>query len=275
MVREQVLAATLRLLRSLSLRLQRTPAPADEEAQDRRGYVLHRGHRLPPRRMRARMCGDAFRNEAFFYLSGVLEALKFRSRLRYAPGERIVDIGSGLGRLATGLHAEFGDVDYLGIDANAAFVRWCREHIEREHPSFRFVHLDMANALYNPAGRIGGRELRLPVEDCGADIVYLWGVFSNMAPEDVEAYVAEIARILQPGGRCFLTAFVEDGVPDVTINPADYVPYACDEPLTCVRYARTWFWDLLARHGLRVEAFRHHGTMFPKHSELYVAAAPR
>ena len=272
-LRHLLLTIAVRVLRSLSLRLQRFSRVSLDEAAERRGFVVHRGYRLPPKSMRGRLCGDAFRTDSFYFLSGVLEASKFPDRLGCTKRSRVVDIGSGLGRVATGLLAEVGDVQYLGIDANADFVGWCSEHIEKQHPSFRFVHLDMANALYNPSGKVTGSELRLPVEDAAADIVYLWGVFSNMGPEDVEAYMKEIARILRPGGRCFMTAFVEDDVPDVTTNPANYVPYACDEPLTCVRYSKRWFFSTLERHGLQLDEFRYHGTMFPKHSEIYVAKA--
>ncbi len=268
------LQVAARILRGISLRAPRLAKLMDGVGDEQRGYVMHRGVRLPPRSLRGKMCGDAFRTDSFYYLSAVLEAKKFLPPAG-AVDYRIVDIGSGLGRLATGLLAEFGDVQYLGIDANTEFVRWCSEHIERLHPSFRFVHLDMANDLYNPTGAITGSELRLPVADASADVVNLWGVFTNMVPQDVEAYVAEIARILRPRGRCFLTAFAEDNVPDVTINPENFVPYACDTPLTAVRYSRQWLFSTFERHGLRVDEFRYHGTMFPKQSEIYlVKAAP-
>ncbi len=270
-LRRLILEIVVRILRSLSLRLQRLPQLFEDRGAESRGFVLHRGYRLPPKSMRGMMCGDAFRTDSFFFLSAVLEATKFSARLGYTKGSRIVDIGCGLGRLATGTLVEFGDVQYLGIDANQDFVRWCRENIERYHPTFRFVHLDMANERYNPAGTLDGSELRLPVNNASADIVYLWGVFTNMVPRDVESYIGEIGRILRPQGRCFLTAFVEDDVPDVTINPTDYVPYACDGPLVVVRFSRQWLFSTFQQHGLQVEDFRYHGSMFPNQSEIYLA----
>lgn len=273
-LRQLILEVVVKALRSLTLRMQRLPLSRHNGHASSGQFVIHRGHRLPPKSMRTRLCGDAFRTDSFYFLTGVLEATKFSTGLGYTHGSRVVEIGSGLGRLAMGLLAEFGDVNYLGIDANADFVRWCQDNIEQQHPAFRFVHLDMANALYNPSGAVAAHELHLPVDDASADIVYLWGVFSNMVPEDVEAYIEEIARILRPQGRCFLTAFVEDEVPDVTINPTHYVPYTCDEPLVCVRYSRQWLFSKLQQHGLQIDDFRYHGTIFPKHSELYVVKAP-
>jgi ubiquinone/menaquinone biosynthesis C-methylase UbiE len=269
-LRQPILQFAVRILRSLSLRLQRLPRTLEDKGAESRGYVLHRGYRLPPKSLRGNMCGDAFRTDSFYFLSAVLEATKFPDRLGYTKDSRIVDIGSGLGRIATGILSEFGNAHYLGIDANRDFVRWCQENIESEHPTFRFVHLDMANDMYNPQGTISGSELRLPVADASTDIAYLWGVFTNMVPRDVESYIGEIARILRPQGRCFLTACVEDDVPDVTLNPPGYVPYECKETLGCVRYSRQWLFSALRQRGLQVGDFRHHGSMFPKQSEIYL-----
>jgi len=216
------------------------------------------------------MCGDVFQSDSFFLQSAVVEATRFPARLGYTKSSRVVDVGCGLGRLATGMLVEFGDAQYLGIDASENFVDWCKENIERHHPAFRFVHLDIANDLYNPAGTLDSSELRLPVDDTSTDIVYLWGVFTNMPPEHIESYIEEIGRVLRSRGRCFLTAFVEDGVPNVTFNPTAYVPYDCESPLTVVRLSRQWLFSAFRRHGLRVEDFRHHESMFPKQSEIYL-----
>jgi len=266
-LRRLLLEGAARVVRSISLRRDR----ADDAIEA--PFVLHQGQRLPPRSMRRKMCGDAFVDERFYLMSAVLEATKFADRLA-ASNARVVDIGSGLGRLATGLIAESSQVHYIGIDANQAFVRWCKENIESQHPNFRFVHLDMANDRYNPGGTLDGSDLRLPAEDASADVVNLWGVFTNMVPQHVQAFAREIGRILGPDGQCFLTAFAEDDVPDVTFNPPDYVPYEVDGPLTAVRYSKNWLFSTFRQYGLEVQEFRHHGSMFPKQSEIYLARAP-
>jgi SAM-dependent methyltransferase len=272
-LRRLILEVVLRILSLLPARVRRLPQLLEDRGAESRGFVLHRGYRLPPKSMRDRMCGDAFRSDSFFLESAVVEATRLSARLGYTKSSRIVDIGCGLGRLATGILVEFGDVQYLGIDANKDFVRWCSENIERYHPSFQFVHLDMANELYNPTGTLDGTELRLPVDDTSADVVYLWGVFTNMVPEHVASYVGEIARILRSQGRCFLTAFVEDDVPSVTFNPTGYVPFDCNVPLNVVRYSRQWLFSTFQQHGLQVQDFRYHQSMFPKQSEIYLAKA--
>jgi len=130
------------------------------------------------------------------------------------------------------------------------------------------MHVDVVNELYNPSGTVDGNKIRLPVANASTDIVYMWGVFTNMAPEHVQIYVSELSRIARDGGKVFLTAFVEDDVPEVSFNPAGYVPYDCNAPLAVVRYNRQWLFSLFSRHGLMVDDFRYHGGMFPKQSEI-------
>src|SRR5687768_12254205 len=124
-LRRLTLEVVVRILRSLGLRLHKFPRLLGDRGTESKGYVVHRGYRLPPKSLRGRMCGDAFRTDSFYFLSAVLEASKFSERLGHTQGSHVVDIGSGLGRLATGLLAECPGVRYLGIDANQEFVRWC------------------------------------------------------------------------------------------------------------------------------------------------------
>ena len=241
-----------------------------------RDYYLYQSSVLPPRELRARL-GGSFLADGFYLESGIAEARRLVARLGYTPNSRIVDIGSGLGRLATGMLWEFGEVPYLGLDANAKFVAWCQQHIGRTHPSYQFVHLDVVNDLYNPGGAIDGDRIRLPVGDGEADIVYLWGLFTNLGPEHVRVYVAEISRIARVSARIFLTAFVEEGVPDVSFIPEGYLPYECDKnkPLQCVRYGKSYLFSLFARHALIVEDFRLHAGAFPRQSEIYLRREDR
>jgi SAM-dependent methyltransferase len=209
-------------------------------------------------------------SDDFFLQSAVVEATRLPARLGYTRNSRLVDVGCGLGRLAIGLLEEFGDVEYLGVDANAEFIDWCRKHIGQRHPTFRFVHHDVVNEFYNPHGNVHTAQIRLPLASASADIVYVWGVFTNLEPEHVPVYVSELSRIVTDGGRIFLTAFVEDDVPRVTVNPTGYVPYDCSVPLSVVRFQREYFFSLFSRQGLTVEDFRYHGGMFPKQSEIYL-----
>jgi len=235
-----------------------------------RGSVRHRGYVLPPPAMRSRMCGSEYASNDFFLDSGSAEARRLITRLTYTRNSRVVEIGSGLGRLAIGLLREAGPVEYWGFDASKPWIAWCRKHIERRHPSFRFIHLDVENELYNPHGTAVGNDFRFPLPDGHADIVYMWGVFTNMRLNDARMYVSEIGRVLRDGGRVFLTAFVETNVPPESINPAGYVDYECTLPLQVVRYEQDGLFSIFAEHGLAVEQFSHHGGTHCNQSEIYL-----
>jgi SAM-dependent methyltransferase len=235
-----------------------------------RRYVRCRGYRLPPPDMRSRMCGSEYASNEFFLDSGSEEARRLISRLGYTKDSHVVEIGSGLGRLAIGLIREAGPVEYWGFDANKSWIEWCRKHIARNHPSYRFIHVDVENDLYNPQGAVVGGDFRFPLPDGHADIVYMWGVFTNIRLNDARIYVAEISRLLRDGGRVFLTAFVEPNVEPETINPANYVDYPCTVPLHVVRYAQDALFAAFAENGLVIDEFAYHGGTQCNQSELYL-----
>jgi SAM-dependent methyltransferase len=252
----------------LARRMARMAAFVKPEAN----HVLYKGCVLPPKRLRTKMCGESYTSNEFFLASGIVEAQRLAVDLGYTPSSTLVDIGSGLGRLATGMLWEFGDdVNYLGLEANKTFFEWCRKNIESQHSSFRFKYVDVVNEVYNPNGKFDGDRIRLPVDNEQADIVYLWGVFTNMGLEHVRIYVSEISRIVRNGGRIFLTAFVEDNVPEVSVNPTDYNPFFDYRvPLQVVRYDRSQLFALFHSHGLTVQRFRYHGGSYPCQSEIYL-----
>jgi SAM-dependent methyltransferase len=255
-------ALPARLLRRL-LKVIRLAVPG-------RGSVRHRGYVLPPPEMRNRMCGSEYASNDFFLDSGSAEARRLMTRLAYTGNSHVVEIGSGLGRLAIGLLREAGSVQYWGFDASKPWIAWCRKHIERSHPSFRFVHVDIENELYNPAGTTLGDDFRFPLADGHADIVYMWGVFTNMRLNDARIYISEISRLLRNGGRAFLTAFVEKNVEPESVNPVGYVDYECKVPLHVVRYAQDVLFSMFAEHGLTVEEFAYHGGTHCNQSEIYL-----
>mgnify|MGYP002386055400 CR=1 FL=1 len=133
----------------------------------------------------------------------------FREVGRLEPHHRVLDVGSGIGRMARPLTAFLDERgSYDGFDIDAAGVAWCRKNVTSRFPRFRFQRVDVYNDRYNPSGRIRPRELRFPYADGSFDFVFLTSVFTHMLPGDVARYVHEIARVLAPGGRCLSTWFL-------------------------------------------------------------------
>jgi SAM-dependent methyltransferase len=124
------------------------------------------------------------------------------------PHHRVLDIGSGVGRMAIPLTKYLTDGSYEGFDVVDVGVEWCRHHITPKHPNFRFRVADVFNRGYNPQGGFMASEYRFPFPSKSFDFVFLTSVFTHMMPADVENYLAEIARVLRVGGRCMATCFV-------------------------------------------------------------------
>ena len=122
------------------------------------------------------------------------------------PDSTVLDIGSGMGRLAVALvEYRTWQGSYEGLEIVPTGVNWCNENIAAKHPAFRFTLADIYNKEYNPAGRLAASHYRFPYDDDTFDLVVLCSVFTHMLAEDIEHYVAEISRVLRRGGRCFAT----------------------------------------------------------------------
>jgi SAM-dependent methyltransferase len=124
------------------------------------------------------------------------------------PSDRILDVGSGIGRKSLPLLNFVRGGSYEGIDPIASQVRWCAEKITPKYPNFRFQRIDVWNKLYNPTGSVKPSEFLFPFEDRQFDFVILGSVFTHMFSTDVQHYVAQIARILKTGAHGLITFFL-------------------------------------------------------------------
>ena len=125
------------------------------------------------------------------------------------PREVVLDVGCGIGRIGATL-AEYlrPPGRYEGFDIMPQAIEWCQKAITPRHPHCRFTLADVYNATYNPRGKFKASEYRFPYEDESFDLIFLTSVFTHMLPRDVEHYVAEIARVLKPGGRFAISFYL-------------------------------------------------------------------
>lgn len=121
------------------------------------------------------------------------------------PHHHVLDVGCGVGLaarpLARFLTAE-GSSD--GFDVMREPVEWCAAHY-RAFPNFRFQHADVYNKYYNPAGRVAARQYAFPYPSDRFDLVVLTSVFTHLLPRDLRNYLGEVARVIKPGARNFIT----------------------------------------------------------------------
>lgn len=211
---------------------------------------------LPP--VGLRWGGPRYRDDAVYVNSGRSNVRMLSKAAGLSETGRVLDIGCGPGRLLTGLLAEYGTVGaYLGIDVNRPVVEWAKEHLASVERGIDFRHVDVPNERYNRKGKATSRAL--PIDDEKFDTIVLLSVFSHMWLRDIEVYCEEFARVLAPGGRVYLTAFTEYGVPLEEENPRDY-HRDWSGPLHCVRLNRQNFEEVIYSRGLVVHNFKYRHT---------------
>jgi SAM-dependent methyltransferase len=238
-----------------------------EVLKPKKNYVKYRNVILPPRNLR--YCGEAFKEDSYFIQSGIEETQRLTGSLGLTHKSYLLDIGCGPGRLPIGILKAIGEINYQGVDVDQKSIDWCNKYISRLHPSFRFIWVNAKNDRYNPEGIEMDGNFRLPFNFNSFDIIYLHSVFTNMLEKDVRIYIKEFSRVLKPCGRLFLTAFIEENVPDITVNPDNYLR-SCHGPLNIVRYEKNFFLSMFLDNGFNIQRFDH-GLEFGGESGLYLA----
>ena len=120
--------------------------------------------------------------------------------------DSVLEIGCGLGRLSYEL-ASFLDADgrYTGFDIAPQAIAWLNEHYAPRLTGFRFDLLDVENPRYRPSGSATAADVRFPYSNDEFDCVCAFEVFMHLPLDGIRNYLAEIARVLRPGGIAVLT----------------------------------------------------------------------
>ena len=98
----------------------------------------------------------------------------------------VLDFGVGCGRIARHW-ADIHGPEWHGCDANAAAVAWCAENL----PFLRVTR-------NNP-------DPPLPYAAAAFDLVYAYSVFTHLAGPQQRSWMAELVRVVKPGGRLIFT----------------------------------------------------------------------
>lgn len=133
----------------------------------------------------------------------------FRDLANLKPDHHVLDVGCGIGRCALPLTRYLSSMGrYEGFDVRPDGIAWCKKHIEKHHPRFRFKHIDLRNTMYHPAGTGQPETLAFPYDSNQFDLVFSKSVFTHLQAPVVRHYLQETARVLKPGGMAFHTYFL-------------------------------------------------------------------
>lgn len=148
------------------------------------------------------------------YVEISLEFLKYFIEIGgLCPTDSVLDIGSGIGRMATALthYLDCQNGRYLGFDPVKKGVEWCKENITNRFPNFHFRYINVYNELYNREGEIPPSKLKFPIKDSVIDFIISTSVFTHLYEEDIENYLREMDRVLVDSGKIFCTAYLFEG----------------------------------------------------------------
>ena len=170
-----------------------------------------------------------------FHGRGPVATEELAAQLQPQPGERLLDIGSGIGGPARWFAAKF-NVHVTGVDLTPEFCAAARA-------------LNEATGLADRVTIIEGSALDLPVPDAGFDAAYSQNVIMNIA--DKRLFYREAFRALRPGGRLALSNLCAGP----NGEPCFPVPWATTRDTSFLASPEEMRADLLAA-GFEIVSFR-------------------
>jgi len=180
------------------------------------------------------------------------------------PDEHVLEVGSGVGRLALPLTNYLTpEARFEGLDIVPEGIAWCSEHITPRYRNFRFQLADIQNTRYNRDGALRAAEYTFPYEDSEFDFVYLASVFTHLLPDGLERYLSEIVRVMKPGARCLITYYLlnadavrllEEGkaAVDFPYDHGQYCVHLEEDPEETVAYKEPYIRKTYKQHGLAI-----------------------
>lgn len=183
------------------------PTLSDVE-QCHSGYAKWK-HVLPLPNQRMMLHIGAQTTENFFVVADAWAQVLSRFIL---PGSHVLDIGCGCGRTARILTNNQNVERYTGFDVIEPYILWCNRYFgEIYHDRFRFYHLDVRTARYNPEGKLTCKTAKFPAKSSAVDFLYAASLFTHLMPDDLRSYAAEMYRVLTVEGLALVSIHDQPG----------------------------------------------------------------
>jgi len=201
------------------------------------------------------------------------------------PDDRVLDVGSGLGRVTWPLAQELTRGTYDGLDTVADYIEWCSNGLGLDPARFRFHWADIYNSFYNPRGSVAPEQYRFPFPDESFTLVVATSLFTHLSADATVNYLNEIFRTLEPGGRFFGSFFVLDGYARTHIRLGPTYPHFtvefehgmtgdAENPDAAVAFDSEWLLRAFTKAGFAIQTFERglwRSTEGPMLQDLVVA----
>lgn len=141
---------------------------------------------------------------------GNRQLVLLKKHINLKPNDKILDIGSGIGRTAIALtmYLEPEGI-YKGFDVVKLGVDWCNSKIGKVFSNFEFKYVPLFNDLYNTSA-LKAEDFVFPYENNAFNKVFSFSVFTHMQINEIQNYFKEIHRVLKHDGLAFSTFFLYD-----------------------------------------------------------------
>jgi ubiquinone/menaquinone biosynthesis C-methylase UbiE len=143
-------------------------------------------------------------NPSVVYNNGKEEVEELFAKGIISEGDRILDLGCGIGRLA--VHLAGRNVTYIGIDPLEQCIQFAQQTFKK-YPNCTFHHMSVQNSCYELVGE-DSASVTLPFDDASFDVVLAVSLFTHFeSGAECQRYMSEIHRVLRNGGSSYSTWF--------------------------------------------------------------------
>ena len=150
---------------------------------------------VPPAMLRFRVTESLSVKEFLRIGEGVAQHLRLRLFDHLSEGQRVLDFGCGCGRTLRWLVND--GAEFHGVDVDREAIEWCKEHLERA----RFL--------------VNGQEPPLPYPVGHFNAIYCLSVFTHLDESMQDLWLAELSRVLKPGGVLLLSVHGEEAAKEL------------------------------------------------------------